>query len=321
MVNLGKVKSPSAWPATRAKIESAVLDVLESVPKERTELQVKIIDEMQFSGYVRRRVNYFVDPWERVTAWQFVPDGRDELPAILCCHRTVPQGKDEAAGIDGDPLLAFAQHYAEKGYVTLAPDCITAGGRVSSGLDPFDTKNFYKDNPKMSAMGKMLSDHLHAVDALCDSKRVDAARIGVIGHGLGAHNALLLAAFDERIQACVASCGFSRFAQDDHPERWARDKGFVYMPKLKKAIKQRQFPFDWEHILALIAPSPTLLIAALNDSCFSNTASCESAIEKVRDVYQSLGASEAIGSFVHNDGHRMTTESLEVADDWLDRWL
>jgi len=321
MIDLSKVKSPAQWPSTRAKIEAAVVEVLQAVPKERTELQVKTIDEMQFSTYVRRRVNYFVDPWERVTAWQFVPDGRDVLPAILCCHRTVPQGKDEPAGIDGDPLLALAQRYAEKGYVTLAPDCITAGGRVSSGLEPFDTKNFYKDNPAMSAMGKMLSDHLHAVDALCDSKRVDAARIGVVGHGLGAHNALMLAAFDERIRAGVASCGFTRFADDKDPGRWARSNGFVYLPKLLKAVKQRKFLFDWEHILALVAPSPTLVISALNDDCFSNTRSCEKAARAAGDVYKLLGAPEAIATFSHDEGHRMTFEALEAADEWFERWL
>lgn len=321
MVNLDKAKRPSEWPAIRAEIEAEVLDVLQDIPKERADLQVKTIDELQFNGYVRRRINYFVDPWERVTAWMFVPDGRDELPAIVCCHQAVPQGKDEPAGIDGDPLFALAQRYAEKGYVTLAADCITAGDRVSSGLAPYDTKGFYKDYPKMSAVGKMLVDHLHAVDALCDSKRVDTARIGVIGHGFGAQNALMLAAFDERVQACVASCGFTRFAADKEPERWARDSGFICLPKLKNAIKERKFPFDWEHILALIAPSPTLLITALNDPEFANTRSCDKAVKMVSAVYGLLGASEAISNYAHDGGHRMTLESLEAADDWFDRWL
>ena len=321
MVDLAKVKRPSDWSAIRGKIESVVLDVLQEIPKERTELQVKTIEELQFNTYVRRRVNYFVDPWERVTAWLFVPDGRDELPAILCCHESVPQGKDEPAGIDGDHLLSLAQRYAEKGYITLAPDCITAGDRVSSGLAPFDTKNFYEDNPGMSVVGKMLSDHLHAVDALCDAKRVDTARIGVAGHGLGAQNALMLTAFDERIQACVASCGFTRFADDKEPERWARDEGFVCLPKLKEAVERRRFPFDWEHILALVAPSPTLLITALNDPALPNTDSCDKAVNMAREVYALLGASEAIANFTHSDGHRMTPETIEAADDWFERWL
>jgi cephalosporin-C deacetylase-like acetyl esterase len=321
MVNLTKVNTFAGWRSARTEIESAVQEVLGPLAKERVELQTKTVDEIQFNGYVRRRVNYFVEEWERVSAWLFVPDRRDEVPAILCCHQGVPQGKDEPAGLDGDPLMAFAQHYAELGYVTLAPDCITAGDRVSTGLAPYDTKYLYKDYPKMSAMGKMLSDHLYAVDVLCEVKRVDSARLGVVGHGLGAQNALFLAAFDERIQSCVASCGFTRFATDKEPERWARDSGFVYFPGLRDAIKAKEFPFDWEHILALLAPSPTLLIAALNDSEYPNTKSCEKAAQLARGIYKLLGAQEAMELHTHDGGHRVTPECVEKADEWFDRWL
>lgn len=321
MVNLAKIKNLTEWPTIRGEIEATVRQVLGALPKERVELQTKTVDEMQFTGYVRRRINYFVDEWERVSAWLFVPDHKDEMPGIVCCHHMTPHGKDECAGFDGEPLLSFAQHYAELGYVTLAADTITAGDRVSSGLAPYDTKSFYKDFPKMSALGKMLSDHMHAVDALCEVKRVDSARIGVVGHGLGAQNALLLTAFDERVQACVASCGFTRFANDKDPGRWARDNGFVLLPLLREAIKAKKFPFDWEHILALCAPSPTLVVTALNDSEFPATKSCEKAVEAASTVYKLLGAAEAMDILTHNDGHRMTPDALQRADEWFERWL
>lgn len=322
MVNLAKVSSLSGWPGVRSQIESVVLSVLgPTATKDRVELQTKTVDELSFPGHVRRRVNYFVDECERVSAWLFVPERKDEMPAILCCHSACPQGKDEAAGLEGEPLLALAQHYTELGYVTIAPDCITAGDRISSGLAPYDTKSFYKDYPKMSAMGKMLSDHIYAMDVLCEVKCVDSARMGVIGHGLGASNALFLAAFDERIQACVASCGFTRFANDKNPERWVEDNGFVLFPQLREAVKNRSFPFDWEHILALLSPSPTLVITALNDSTHSNAKSCEKAVQLASAVYKLLGAPEALSYFTHDGGHRMTPESIEVADEWFERWL
>ena len=322
MVNLARVNSLSGWPSARGQIEATVLSVMGPIAsKDRVELQTKTVDELSFPGYVRRRVNYFVDEWDRVSAWLFVPERKDEMPAILCCHSAVPQGKDETAGLDGEPLMALAQHYAELGYVTLAPDCITAGDRISTGLAPYDTKSFYKDYPKMSAMGKMLSDHMYAVDVLCEVKRVDSARIAVVGHGMGAANALFLAAFDERIQACVASCGFTRFAADKNPERWAPDSGFIYLPLLRDAVKKGEFPFDWEHILALLAPSPTLIVTALNDPIHSNTKSCEKAVQLASTVYKLLGAPEALGHFMHEGGHRMMPEVLEVADEWFERWL
>ena len=231
MVNLAKVSSLSGWPGVRGQIESAVLSVLGPIAsKDRVELQTKTVDELSFPGHVRRRVNYFVDEWERVSAWLFVPERKDEMPAILCCHSAVPQGKDETAGLEGEPLLALAQHYAELGYVTIAPDCITAGDRISTGLAPYDTKSFYKDYPKMSAMGKMLSDHMYAMDVLCEVKRVDSARMGVVGHGWRGERVV------SRRRSTSASRRASRVAgsRDSRPTRipsdGPRDSGFVIVP-------------------------------------------------------------------------------------------
>jgi len=321
MIDLTKARRLPEWRAFRKAIESTVLDILGYLPKERLDPQVKVVDELQFPGYVRKRINYFVSEWDRIAAWLFVPEGKDEQPAILCCHEAVPQGKDETAGLEGDPMLALALHYAESGYVTLAPDCVTAGDRVPHGLEAYDTSFVYKDYPRMSAMGKMLSDHRYAIDVLSELKCVDNSRIGAIGHGLGGHNALFLEAFDERVQAGVVSCGFTRFTDDSDPERWARESGFVYLPRLREAIRQRKFPFEWEHLLTLAAPSPTLVITALNDACFPNTESCEKAVTLARNVYDLLGAPDALNIIAHNDGHRMVPETLQAADDWFERWL
>lgn len=320
-MDLGKLKGLGDWPKMRREIEASVTTVLGKLPKLHMDPQVKTVEELEFPGYVRRRINYFVDEWDRVSAWYFVPDGKEEKPAILCCHQTSPQGKDETAGIEGDPMLAFARRYAERGYVTLAPDCMTAGERVSEGLKPFETELLYRDYPKLSAVGKMLADHMRCVDVLTDAREVDASRIGVVGHDLGGYNGLFLVAFDERVQVCVSSCGFTNFAEDEDPGRWARDSGLVLFPKLCEAAKKREFPFDWEHILALITPSPTLLITALNDEVLSNTKSCEKAANRARKVYKFLGADAALGVLTHKEGHRMTLETLDAADEWFERWL
>lgn len=48
---------------------------------------------------------------------------------------------------------------------------------------------------------------------LVQHPRVDKRRIGVVGHSLGGHNALFVAAFDDRIRISVTSCGFTAFAK------------------------------------------------------------------------------------------------------------
>lgn len=322
MINLSKVKSVPEWHTIRRKVEAAVETVLGSLPKERVDLQAKFSDDIPLAGCVRRRVNYFVTDWERISAWVFLPHGEQEdIPAILCCHQRVPQGKDEPAGIEGDPRLAFAQHYAEMGYATIAPDCVTAGERVSVGLRPFDPTLFHKDHPAMSAIGKMLWDHIHALDVLCEVKGVDGARLGVMGHDLGALNALFLAAFDERVQACVASCGGAQSPGASKPEDGAKDAEFQFSPTLSDVVKKRKTALDWEHVLALCAPSPTLLVTARGGAVAHNKTSWGKAHVRAGKVYELLGAPNALDHRACRQTQDVTAEVLEAADDWFERWL
>ncbi len=319
---LGAVKKRGDWPGTRQTIEAAIQNVLGKLPKEPIDPQAKITDEQTVSGLIRRRVNYFVDEWSRITAWMFLPEDEQDCPTILCLHGRTAIGKDECAGIDSaDALLAFARHYAELGYVTFAPDTITCGERVAARGQALDTRSYYKDNAKMTALGKMLWDHVCCIDVLSEMREVDAGRIGVIGHDLGAVNALLLAAFDDRIRTTVASCGFTRFASEPTPDRWAPDEGLVLVPKLRESFESRSFPFEWEDVLALIAPNPVLVCSAANDGVLAAPESVAEAVGAARLVYNMLGAKGALEHFAHNGGHAMTVESLEAADAWFDRWL
>jgi dienelactone hydrolase len=310
------------WPKQRKRYEDALRKLLGKLPKQRVDLQLKVMDEQDFPGYMRRRVNYFVDEWERITAWIFVPEDAEDAPALLCCHDAVPEGKDEPAGLAGNPAMAMAKHYAEMGYVTIAPDSITAGERVTPGKEPFDTAAFYKEHSKSSAFGRMFIDHQHAIDALCETSEVDPDRIGVVGHGLGGSNALLLAALDDRVRACAASCGFTRFADDPGVSRWTGgNNGFAALPQLQKSIEEGAFPLDWEHVLALAAPTPVLIVTALNDDQLDNTRSCETAVKMAQPVYYALAAGNAVQNVTHKKGHTFPREAASQVDEWFDRWL
>lgn len=321
MIDLKAIKSLDDWSDARKDIRTAFVSSLGSPPKQRNDTQLKIVDEFEEADYTRYRVNYFAHDWERVSAWLFVPDTDEEIPGILCCHSQTELAKAETAGLEGDPLLAFAKHYAQLGFITLAPDCVTAGERVSSGLEPFDPKAFYKENKNTSLLGRMLFDHIYALDALEEYKRVDGARLGVIGHGLGGTNALTLAAFDERVQACVASAAFSRFQNDPNVSRWSDNGGLVLLPKLRNVIESGDFPWDWEHALALAAPSAVLVVVGENDDTLGNPESCSQAVKTSQAIYRLLGAPKALSIEVHRNGNKFPREAQFVADDWFERWL
>lgn len=321
MIDLSKTSSLMGWPETRKAIEAALREALGKMPKHPQDSQIKVIEENETRGITRKRVIFSVTDDETVSGWLFSPDGKEEVPGILCCHGLTPHGKDEPAGFEGNHRLAFAQHYAERGYATLAVDMPAAGERTPAKREHFDADFFHKENPGMSLAAKALSDHMQAVGVFAEVKRVDATRIGVIGHGLGGFNALLLAAFDDRVQACVASSAFTRLATDKTPGQWPGSPPVTLVPKFSATGPGGSFPLDWEHILALAAPTAVQVITSLSNSIHTNPKSCQKAVTLAGKIYKLLGAQSALDLYTHHDGEDFTPETLDVADEWFERWL
>ena len=115
----------------------------------------------------------------------YVPkDAEGKRPAIAVCG---PFGavKEQSSGL-------YAQHMAERGFVTLAFDPSFTG---ESGGEP----------RRMTSPDIMTEDFSAAVDYLSNSKLVDTERIGIIGICGWGGIALNVAAVDPRIKATVAS--------------------------------------------------------------------------------------------------------------------
>ena len=85
---------------------------------------------------------------------------------------------------------------------------------------------------------KGIWNHMRAVDLLQSLPEVDGTRIGCIGHSLGGHNSLFVAAFDPRLKVIVTSCGFNSFAKYRKGDLtgWSH-KG--YMPRIASEFQRR----------------------------------------------------------------------------------
>jgi len=208
--------------------------------------------------------------------------------------------------------LHYAAELAARGYVTLAPDYPNFGDYE---VDPYGMGY-------ASATMKGIYNHIRTVDLLALLPEVDSSRIGVIGHSLGGHNALFLAAFEPRIQAVVTSCGFNSFRsyKGGDLEGWSH-KG--YMPRIatvygKSAIKM---PFDFTEILGALAPRPVFINAPLQDDNFevSGVKSClAAALPVYLRIFQ---ASNRLVAVYPNCGHDFPPDIREKAYNFLDRWL
>jgi len=227
------------------------------------DLAVRTIATEDAGSFTKTRLTYEPEAGRVVYAWLLVPKEGGRRPAALCLHQTTRIGKDEPVGTGPNPNLYYAKELAERGWVVLAPDY------PSFGEDKTDfAKDVYGRGYQSGTMYGIVN-HSRGVDLLAGNPRVDRRKIVAIGHSLGGHNSLFVAAFDERIRAVVTSCGFTAFAKyyGGNLKGWTSDR---YMPRIANVYENspKKVPFDFTDVLGAIAPRAVFVNAPVRDSNF-----------------------------------------------------
>ncbi len=278
----------------------------------RVPLDWQTEDTVRLAKVTRMRISFAAEPGDRVSACLLIPNALTEkAPAVLCLHQTTDIGKDEPAGVGGRDNLHYAMELSERGYVTLAPDYPNFGGYR---CDPY--KLGYA-----SATMKGIWNHMRAVDLLQSLAEVDPARIGCVGHSLGGHNTLFLAAFDVRIKALVSSCGFTSFS-DYYGGNLAGWSHPGYMPRIASVYGNdpKKMPFDFTEIISALAPRPLFINAPLGDRNF-NVSGVSNCVAAARPVYELLGARDSLVVMCPAGGHDFPRAVREAAYAFLDKAL
>ncbi len=309
-----RIKTPKSWARRRADILASLNEVMGEPPEGigGVPLDVRTEGEETLDRFLRRKISFAAGTGERVPAYLLIPrDLTRRAPAMLCLHQTTPLGKAEPAGVGGSANLHYAQELAERGFVTLAPDYPNFGDyHVDAYAQGF-----------ASATRKGIANHERAVDVLQSLPEVDPRRIGVIGHSLGGHNALFLAAFDPRVRAVVTSCGFNSFFKYRGGELagWSHAG---YMPRIARryANDARQMPFDFGEVLAAIAPRPVFINAPLHDDNFE-LSGVKDCVTAATPVFWLLHAPDGLALETPDCGHDFPPEVRQRAYDWLARAL
>lgn len=309
------VRTVADWQKRRAHILAGMELVMGQLPGDakKVPLDVQVSEEIKTDKYVRRKLSFAVEKGDRVPAYLFLPLGdRKKRPAVLCLHPTSREfGKGVAAGLGGKPDRHYAVHLAERGYVTLAPDYPNMG-------------EYKVDAYKMgyiSTTMKGIWNHMRAVDLLQALPEVDGERIGVLGHSLGGHNAMFVAAFDQRIKCVVSNCGFCSFPRykKGNIAGWSHD-GYMPLLKTKYNLDPKQVPFDFTEIVGVLAPRAFLASAPVRDDNF-DADGVKDCITAAAPVYKLHNAGEKLAANYPDCDHNFPDDVRRVAYEWLDRWL
>ncbi|MCL2306292.1 MAG: alpha/beta fold hydrolase [Planctomycetaceae bacterium] len=271
-----KVQTEKDWKERRREILDAMQEVMGPLPDRDNlpPLDVQIIHVQEEKTFVRKTIRFTAAENEFVPAYLYLPlrDGKsvsEKRPAILVPHETSDLGKRSVDGERSVPNRAYARELARRGYVVIAPDYPGFGE-----LQDYDFQSARYASGTMAG----IFYHTRCIDLLQSLDEVDPDRIGVIGHSLGGHNAMFVAAFDPRIQVIVASCGWTQFANYDigpaaiqrYGSRlgpWAQDR---YMPLFREKFQldEKRMPFEFHEVIALFAPRPFFSNSPIHDANF-----------------------------------------------------
>lgn len=318
------VRTPDDWRKRRAVLKERYLELIRDRYKpEKPPLELRVHESVVVDGeYTRKLISYQVEANERAHAYLGIPlkpDGK--APGMVALHGTYEKGKQRAAGLVDNPDKAYLDHLCRRGYVVIAPEHFVSGHRVPPE-GPYETARFYEKHPQWTAVGKFTYEHSIAIDVLESLEEVDVKRIGAMGHSLGGHGTIFLAAYDERVKAAACNCGGSFFRHNSRVEAWARDHWYVYFKHIRPGLLAGELPpIDFHEIVALIAPRAFLDVSALNDGDPGTQRQRVLMLMRVMDVYELQGAPERFAFFVHGRGHSVAHESRELIYGWLDTHL
>ena len=239
-----------------------------------------------------------------------IPPGPGPFPVFLTNH---PRTR---------PWVATA---VKRGYI----GCIYFAADPIYGNDD-DSDKFIEVYPEydFSCLARWAWAGMRAVDYLYTLPEVDKGKIGLTGHSRNGKQALVAAAFDERIGAVIPSSGNTgecdpwRYTTDmfsnESLELLTGAQPHWFHPRLHFfAGREDKLPVDQNSLLALVAPRGLMLYTGYAESA-SNPVGFEQAYRSARRVYQFLGHDQNIWLHLRDGEHPTTAANIEEFVDFFD---
>ncbi|MGQ9590266.1 MAG: alpha/beta hydrolase family protein [Planctomycetota bacterium] len=307
------VETAADWAVRRRAILEGMQAVMGELPDRSRlpPLDVREVGRAEEADHVRIEISFVAEEGDRVPADLYLPKPKgagEKHPAALALHPTHPLGKRTIGLGSPEPNRGYAPELARRGYIVIAPDYPSFGDYAYD----FDRDRY------VSGTMKGIFNHMRCVDLLISRDDVDPERIAAIGHSLGGHNAIFVAAFDERIRAVVSSCGWTPFRDyyGGDISGWTSPR---YMPRLRDAygLDPERVPFDFYEVIAALAPRAFFSSSPLRDANF-DVAGVRKAEAEARKVYRLLGAEGRFEVVCPDCGHDFPPEIRERAYRFLD---
>lgn len=310
---LAHVKTPQQWAARRKWIRAQYERwVFGRMPPKPDNLRAVVTGTRKEGDVTVRDVRLEFGPGHKATlrVQLMIPPGKGPFPVFMTNH---PRTR---------PWVATA---VRRGYI----------GCIYFAADPIyghtdDSDAFIEVYPEydFSCLARWAWAGMRAVDYLYTLPEVDKTKIGISGHSRNGKQALLAAAFDERIGAVIPSSGNTgecdpwRYTTDpfnnETIEQITGNFPHWFHPRLRFfAGREQKLPVDQNMLMALVAPRGLLMYAAFSETQ-GNSFGFEQGYRSVKRVYSFLGHPEKVGLYLRAGEHPTTAGDIENYVDFLD---
>jgi dienelactone hydrolase len=280
-------------------------------PIERPELE--ILSSTNREVFTQERVRVQVSARQHLEGWLLRPSGKGPFPAVV-----VPfYEPDTSIGLKGR-LRDFGYQLAKRGFVTLSIG--------SPGGDARKPETAGVEIQPLHYLGYVAAN---CANALASVPKVDAKRIGIVGHSYGGKWAMFAMAFSDKF-ACGAWSDPGIVFDESRPnvnywEPWylGKDPKATRRPGAITAENPRTGAYkrlveggrDLTEVMALIAPRPFLVSGGSEDP-----PERWQALNRVNEVYAAMGATGRI-AMSSRPGHEPTEESNALIYAFFERFL
>jgi len=308
-----RLTTREAWPRERQRIRALFEQwIYGKMPPPPDNLRAVVTGTHDEGGVTVRDVRLEFGPGHRATlrVQLMIPPGKGPFPVFLTNH---PRTR---------PWVATAVRRGYIGCIYFAADPIYGHSDDSDAfIDIYPEYDF-------SCLARWAWAAMRAVDYLYTLPEVDKARIAISGHSRNGKQALLAAAFDERIAAVIPSSGNTG---EGNPWRYTSEmfvnesieeitRGFPHWfhPRLRFfAGREDKLPVDENLLMALVAPRGLFMYSAFAET-EGGPFGFEQAYRSVLKVYKYFGAEDKLWLHLRDGEHPTTAEDIELFIDFLD---
>jgi len=308
-----RITTQAEWQKQRSWIrEQYQRWISGTFPPKPDNLRARITSERSEGDVRVREVVLEFGPDHRATlrVQLLIPPGKGPFPVFLTNH---PRTR---------PWVATA---VRRGYI----------GAIYHATDPAygigdDSDAYIELYPEydFACLARWAWAGMRAVDYLVTLPEVNKAQIAISGHSRNGKQALMAAAFDDRIGAVALSSGNTgegnpwRYTSDpfqnESIEQITGNFPHWFHPRLRFFTgREHKLPVDQNSLMALVAPRGLLMASAYSEAQGAPFG-FEQAYRSVREVYRFVGAPGKIGLSLRAGEHATTAGDIEQYVDFFD---